>query len=75
MAVRIDIITVSDKGTVHAYWSTHCRHGNHADCSADTLRGEGLDLSGLPVRVRRKPAQCKTCASPCVCPCHREVAP
>lgn len=47
----------------HLYWSTHCRHGNHAACSATEL------APGLP----RQPAQCKTCGAPCRCPhCHHE---
>lgn len=48
----------------HWYWSTHCRHGRHADCAATEL------APGVP----RRPAQCKTCGSPCRCPCgHRSV--
>jgi len=44
----------------HVYWSTHCRHENHDKCAATEFPG------GAP----RNPAQCKECASPCVCPCH-----
>lgn len=54
---RVDI--VGDKG--HWYWSTHCRHDNHDACAATEL------APGVP----RRPAQCKTCAAPCVCHCHR----
>ncbi len=43
----------------HIYWSTHCRHGRHDDCAAEEI------APGVP----RRPAQCKTCAAPCVCPC------
>lgn len=67
----------------HRYWSTHCRHGNHEACSATTITGSGTVLRGArarrvrierPVSIERKPAQCKTCAAPCVCPCHQEVS-
>lgn len=66
----------------HRYWSTHCRHAKdandpgHEACSAKELIGSyGVDLDGGgSYRVRtamdRKPAQCKTCAARCVCPCH-----
>lgn len=56
-AATIDILF--DDGP-HWYWSTHCRHGNHQACLATEL------APGVP----RKPAQCKTCASPCLCGCH-----
>lgn len=42
----------------HVYHSTHCRHGNHEACKATKL------APGVP----RRPAQCKTCGAPCVCP-------
>lgn len=53
----------------HWYWSTHCRHGNemppwderHLACQATEL------APGVP----RRPAQCKICAEPCMCLCHR----
>ena len=62
----------------HRYWSTHCRHGNHEACSATEIMGplrvgaRGSD-GRYPVtetRVPREPAQCKTCAAPCICDCH-----
>lgn len=63
----------------HRYWSTHCRHGDHEACSATEIVGVGgSTVRGVrqqrvylttPVTVARKPAQCKTCAAPCVCPC------
>ena len=63
-ASKIDVL--HEDGT-HIYWSTHCRHGGedpddpyHRACTATEL------APGVP----RKPAQCKTCAAPCVCGCH-----
>lgn len=60
---RADVLLAD--GT-HRYWSTHCRHARtaeeHAACSATEL------APGVP----RKPAQCKTCAAPCICSCHWE---
>jgi hypothetical protein len=56
---KTDVITTDGE---HRYWSTHCRHGNHDACSADEL------APGVP----RRPAQCKTCAAPCICTCHQE---
>lgn len=59
----------------HRYWSTHCRHGNHEACAADRLPAwrapAQLEWLLPPVTtIERNPAQCKTCASPCICPCH-----
>lgn len=54
---RVDVVFTD--GT-HRYWSTHCRHDHHDTCNATEL------APGVP----RRPAQCKTCAAPCVCPCH-----
>jgi hypothetical protein len=45
----------------HRYWSTHCRHDDHDACRATEL------APGIP----RRPAQCKGCGSPCLCPCHK----
>lgn len=58
---KVDLILPD--GT-HIYWSTHCRHGNCEACSATEL------APGVP----RRPAQCKTCAAPCVCGCHIQEA-
>lgn len=44
----------------HHYWSTHCRHGDHAACDAVEL------APGVP----RQPSQCKGCHAPCRCACH-----
>lgn len=63
----------------HRYWSTHCRHGNHDACSATEITGPATTLRGVrgtrvrlerPASIERKPAQCKGCGSPCICPCH-----
>lgn len=56
---RLDII--NDDGESHAYWSTHCRHGNCDACAATEL------APGIP----RRPAECKTCGAPCLCDCHQ----
>lgn len=45
--------------TGHRYLSTGCRHGEHGYCQSNT--GSQGD---------KRPAECKFCASPCVCPCH-----
>lgn len=72
----------------HRYWSTHCRHtkdiddAGHEACSATEILGElvvgprGSDrrYPMIQNRIGRKPAQCKTCAARCVCPCHGEAA-
>lgn len=68
----------------HRYFSTHCRHGRHDDCSATEITGPGSTRRGVlgkrvqierPVSIERKPAQCKTCASPCICPCGHKAVP
>lgn len=56
-AAKADVVYAD--GT-HEYWSTHCRHGNCEACAATEL------APGVP----RRPAQCKTCGSPCICGCH-----
>lgn len=44
----------------HVYYSTHCRHKRHKACAA----------TELAPGIARRPAQCKTCAAPCICWCH-----
>lgn len=55
----MDIITPNGE---HLYNSTHCRHRDHDACKAIEL------VPG----VERKPAQCKKCAAPCRCWCHKK---
>lgn len=54
---KVDAILPDD---THRYWSTYCRHDRHDACRATEL------APGVP----RRPNQCKTCAAPCICPCH-----
>jgi hypothetical protein len=58
---KADVVYDDGYVTTHSYWSTHCRHGNHEACAAKELAPG----------VSRKPAQCKTCAAPCICSCHK----
>jgi hypothetical protein len=58
----VDVLFVDGK---HRYWSTHCRHGRHYDCSATAIIGPGS------TSIARTPAQCKTCAASCICYCHK----
>jgi len=44
----------------HRYLSTACLHGDHGYCAGD--KGAAGD---------KIPAQCKFCAAPCRCKCHR----
>lgn len=44
---------------VHVYLSTGCLHGRHDYCNAPTGQAGG-----------KRPAECKWCGAPCVCPCH-----
>lgn len=83
---KIDVILPN--GTHRRYFSTHCRHDNgdgegHKACSATEISGSGTTRRGVvgkvvhverPVSIARRPAQCKTCSAPCVCPCHKEVS-
>lgn len=46
--------------TSHHYLSTGCRHGEHAYCQGNT------GYAGP-----KKPAVCKFCDAPCICPCHK----
>jgi hypothetical protein len=56
----------------------------HLDCAATELTGplhvgprdsHTRRYAVSETRIPRDPAQCKTCAAPCVCPCHRgEIA-
>lgn len=63
---KIDIILPSGR---HMYFSTHCRHDLHGNCSATVLVGGNPHGDGDSA-VARRPAQCKTCAAPCVCGHH-----
>ncbi len=45
-------------GTAHAYLSTACLHGRHADCATGGTRWDGTS---------KVPAQCKWCAAKCEC--------
>lgn len=49
----------------HVYLSTACLHDRHDYC-ADPLRADGNP---------KRPAECKFCAAPCVCPCHHDDDP
>jgi hypothetical protein len=62
MPVRADVILTFEEREEHYYWSTHCRHERHGDCAATEL------APGVP----RRPAQCKTCGSVCLCSCHEQ---
>lgn len=60
----------------HRYWSTHCRHGFDSQCNASKVFGLEADAPSWSehlVGIQRRPAQCKSCSAPCVCPCHREA--
>lgn len=59
--VKVDVVFADGS---HRYWSTHCRHDRHDACAATEL------APGVP----RQPSQCKTCAAPCLCPCHTKGA-
>ena len=50
-----------DEDIEHVYLSTSCLHGECGYCKAES------GMAGP-----KKPAQCKFCAAPCVCPCHQE---
>lgn len=69
--VLLDIVEIAPDGTTHTYWSTHCRHEDHGACSSEFIHGE-IAGTGMSTALRRKPAQCKHCAAPCVCPCHEK---
>lgn len=52
---------------LHAYLSTGCLHGDHAYCQSAGAANPDLTAE----EGRKRPAECKFCAAPCVCPCHR----
>lgn len=45
-------------GAAHAYLSTACHHGHHADCATGGTRWDGTS---------KTPAQCKWCTAKCEC--------
>lgn len=71
--VMVDVVEDAPDGLTHTYWSTHCRHDRHDDCSATTTSGH-MPGTWQRAAIERQPAQCKTCASPCICPCHAPVS-
>lgn len=48
----------------HIYLPTACLHHDHGYCGSS----DGYDVQGEP--FEKRPAQCKWCASPCICDCH-----
>jgi hypothetical protein len=44
----------------HRYLATSCLHGDHDYCAAK-----------MGAVGEKKPSQCKFCAAPCICDCHR----
>lgn len=68
--VMFDVVEDAPDGLTHTYWSTHCRHDRHDDCSATAMVGLDIVGEGFRPRIARMPTQCKTCSSPCICPCH-----
>jgi hypothetical protein len=66
---KVDVVFADGS---HRYWSTHCRClGNHDACSATVI--EGMDVhEDMLAYVARKPAQCRSCSSPCLCTCHKD---
>lgn len=44
----------------HVYLSTGCLHGEHWYCQSPNTS----------VGHNKKPATCKFCDAPCICPCH-----
>jgi hypothetical protein len=56
---RTILALVHNPGGEHIYLSTGCLHDKHAYCQAMVgAQGE------------KRPASCKFCGAPCVCPCH-----
>lgn len=45
----------------HVYLATSCQHGKHDYCK--NTKGQAGP---------KRPAECKFCEAPCVCPCHQE---
>jgi hypothetical protein len=58
---REQLDEISEQTDGHRYLSTGCLHGQHDYCQ------NHAGLSGA-----KTPAQCKFCAAPCVCPCHKD---
>lgn len=59
----------------HVYLSTSCLHDLHDRCEAGVVQ-LGLERPGdNGISGLKTPAQCKFCASPCVCGCHRLEKP
>ncbi|MEU6674798.1 hypothetical protein [Streptomyces sp. NPDC046925] len=56
-------IRVNGEVIDHEYLSTGCLHGEHGYCQYEARRYDGST---------KTPAQCKFCAAPCVCACHKE---
>jgi hypothetical protein len=50
----------------HVYLSTSCLHGLHNYCQSGTGKAPGGETWA------KRPAQCKFCATPCVCECHKD---
>lgn len=59
------VLAIVHSADPHIYLSTGCLHGDHTYCQVEARRYDGSTKTA---------ATCKFCASPCVCPCHREAS-
>ena len=69
--VRPGEAAVSD----HIYLSTSCLHGEHDYCKSaivQELVPHWADDDSEILTRRKRPSECKFCAAPCVCKCHKE---
>lgn len=64
-------------GGGHLYLSTGCLHGKHDYCKSPRVthqplarRADGMVVVDNPTTMPKRPAECKFCGAPCVCPCH-----
>lgn len=74
LAEAVDDLTaaLSACGDEHVYLSTSCLHAVepgredlHDECKTNERRYDGS---------HKYPAECKHCAAPCICPCHKEAS-
>lgn len=65
---RLAGVAAGTEGTGHRYLSTGCLHGDLVLPDGRTGHQYCSNVDGIA--GLKKPAQCKFCAAPCICPCH-----
>lgn len=71
--LRSMLLESFDEAEGHVYLSTACRHADDPGREGENLHDECKTNMIRPDGTEKKPAECKHCGAPCICPCHQEA--